>query len=66
MSNLIKLTTTMYDLNEPILINLYQIESVFSQGKQGCAIRMVSGEVYYVSDVFESICEQISKQKERI
>lgn len=61
MNNLIKLTTTMYDLNEPILINLYQIESVFSQGEQGCAIRMVSGEVYYVSDVFESICEQISK-----
>ena len=66
MNNLIKLTTTMYDLNEPILINLYQIEGVFSQGEQGSAIRMISGEVYHVSDSFESICEQISKQKERI
>lgn len=64
MNNLIKLTSTMYSSIDPILINLYQIESVFSQGKQGCAIRMISGEVYYVSDSFESIYEQISKQKE--
>jgi len=56
----------MRGLEGPILINLYQIEGVFSQGEQGSAIRMISGEVYHVSDSFESICEQISKQKERI
>jgi hypothetical protein len=53
----------MYSSNEPILINLYQIESVFSQGKQGCAIRMISGEVYYVSETFEYICEEIDQLK---
>ena len=65
MNNFIKVIHKMYDMSELILINLRQIESVFSQGKQGSAIRMVSGEVYIVSDSFESICEQISKQKER-
>lgn len=64
MKNLIKVTSTMHNSIELILINIYQIESVFSQGQQGCAIRMISGEIYYVADVFESICEQISKQKE--
>ena len=65
MSNFIKVISTMRGLEGPILINLYQIEGVFSQGEQGSAIRMISSEVYHVSDVFESICEQISKQKER-
>lgn len=65
MNNFIKVICTIQDLNEPILINIYQIESVFSQGEQGSAIRMISGKIYYVSDVFESICEQISKLKER-
>ena len=63
MNNLIKLTSTMYSSIDPILINLYQIESVFSQGKQGCAIRMISGEVYYVSETFEYICEKIDQLK---
>lgn len=66
MSNFIKVISTMRGLEGPILINLYQIEGVFSQGEQGSAIRMISSEVYHVSDVFESICEQISKLKERI
>ena len=65
MSNFIKVISTMRGLEGPILINLYQIEGVFSQGEQGSAIRMISSEVYHVSDVFESICEKISKQKER-
>ena len=65
MNNFIKVTFVMYDIVEPILINICQIESVFSQGKQGSAIRMISSEVYHVSDSFESICEQISKLKER-
>ena len=63
MKNLIKVTSTMHNSIEPILINIYQIESVFSQGQQGCAIRMISGEIYYVADVFESICEQIDQLK---
>ena len=66
MNNFIKVINTMRGLEGPSLINLYQIEGVFSQGEQGSAIRMISGEVYHVSDSFESICEQISKQKERI
>ena len=65
MSNFIKATSVMFDMVEPVLINIYQIESIFSQGKQGSAIRMVSSEVYYVSDSFESICQQISELKER-
>ena len=64
MNNFIKVTAVMYNTTETILINLRQIESVSSQGKQGLVIRMISSEVYYVSDSFESICEQISKQKE--
>ena len=64
MNNFIKVTAVMYNTTETILINLRQIESVSSQGKQGSVIRMISSEVYYVSDSFESICEQISKQKE--
>lgn len=64
MNNFIKVIHKMYDMSELILINLRQIESIFSQGEQGTAIRMISGEVYHVSDSFESICEQISKQKE--
>lgn len=63
MKNLIKVTSTMHNSIEPILINIYQIESVFSQGQQGCAIRMISGEIYYVADVFDSICEQIDQLK---
>ena len=66
MSIFIKATSVMFDMVEPVLINIYQIESIFSQGKQGSAIRMVSSEVYYVSDSFESICQQISELKERI
>lgn len=66
MNNFIKVINTMRGLEGPILINLYQIESVFSQGEQGCAIRMISSEIYYVSDSFESICQQISELKERI
>ena len=66
MSIFIKATSVMFDMVEPVLINIYQIESIFSQGTQGSAIRMVSSEVYYVSDSFESICQQISELKERI
>ena len=61
MKKIIQVTSVIPKDEEVILINPYQIESVFSQGKQGCAIRMVSGEVYVVSDSIKSIYDKINK-----
>jgi len=43
MKKIIQVTSIIPKDEEVILINPYQIESVFSQGKQGSVIRMVSG-----------------------
>ena len=61
MKKIIQVTSVIPKDEEVVLINPYQIESVFSQGKQGCAIRMVSGEVYVVSDSIKSIYDKINK-----
>lgn len=61
MKKTIQVTSVIPKDKEVILINPYQIESVFSQGKQGSAIRMVSGEVYVVSDSIKSIYDKINK-----
>ena len=61
MKKIIQVTSVIPKDGEVILINPYQIESVFSQGKQGCAIRMTSGEVYVVSDSIKSIYDKINK-----
>ena len=61
MKKIIQVTSVIPKDEEVILINPYQIESVFSQGKQGCAIRMASGEVYVVSDSIKSIYDKINK-----
>lgn len=61
MKKIIQVTSVIPKDEEVILINPYQIESVFSQGKQGSVIRMVSGEVYVVSDSIKSIYDKINK-----
>lgn len=61
MKKIIQVTSVISKDEEVILINPYQIESVFSQGKQGSVIRMVSGEVYVVSDSIKSIYDKINK-----
>lgn len=61
MKKIIQVTSIIPKDEEVILINPYQIESVFSQGKQGSVIRMVSGEVYVVSDSIKSIYDKINK-----
>ena len=61
MKKIIQVTSVMYKDKEIILINPSQIESVWSQGEQGSAIRMVSGKVYVVSDSIKSIYDKINK-----
>lgn len=61
MKKIIQVTSVISKEKEIILINPYQIESVFSQGKQGSVIRMVSGKVYVVSDSIKSIYDKINK-----
>ena len=61
MKKIIQVTSVISKDEEVILINPYQIESVFSQGKEGSVIRMVSGEVYVVSDSIKSIYDKINK-----
>lgn len=61
MKKIIQVTSVISKEKEIILINPYQIESVFSQGKQGSAIRMASGEIYVVSDSIKTIYDKINK-----
>ena len=61
MKKIIQVTSLMYKDKEIILINPSQIESVWSQGEQVTAIRMVSGKVYVVSDSIKSIYDKINK-----
>lgn len=61
MKKIIQVTSAISKEKEIILINPYQIESVFSQGKQGSAIRMASGEICVVSDSIKSIYDKINK-----
>ena len=61
MKKIIQVTSVISKEKEIILINPYQIESVFSQGKQGSAIRMTSGEIYVVSDSIKTIYDKINK-----
>ena len=61
MKKIIQVTSLMYKDKEIILINPSQIESVWSQGEQVSAIRMVSGKVYVVSDSIKSIYDKINK-----
>ena len=61
MKKIIQVTSVIPNDKEIILINPSQIESVWSQGEQGSAIRMSSGEVYVVSDSIKSIYDKINK-----